>query len=48
VPPQRLIDVISRLDNVVGAAITEHAPPSGDGHAGEAEVIRQLAAALSF
>lgn len=26
VPLQRLIDLVSRVDNVVGASITEHAP----------------------
>ncbi|MEU7899678.1 arginase family protein [Nonomuraea sp. NPDC049152] len=45
VAPQRLIDLVSRLDDVVGAAITEHAPPDLDND-GEAEVIRRLAAAL--
>jgi len=46
VPPQRLIDLVSRLDDVVGAAITEHAPREGAADAGEAEVIRRLGAAL--
>jgi arginase len=46
VPPQRLIDLVSRLDNVIGAGITEHAPGDGAGHVGEAEVIRRLGAAL--
>lgn len=45
-PPQRLIELVSRLDNVVGAALTEHAPSGGAGEAGEAEVIRRLGAAL--
>ncbi|WP_157250797.1 arginase family protein [Nonomuraea typhae] len=44
VRPSLLIDLISRLDDVVGAAITEHAP-AGD-HPGEAEIIRRLGAAL--
>jgi arginase len=42
VPSRRLIDLVSRLDNVVGAGITEHAPADGTDRAGEAEVIRQL------
>ncbi|MEU0568140.1 arginase family protein [Nonomuraea sp. NPDC005983] len=46
VAPQRLIELLSRLDNVVGAAITEHAPSDGADNAAEAEVIRRLAAAL--
>jgi arginase len=46
VAPQRLIDLVSRLDNVVRAAITEHAPSGGAGDSGEAEVIRRLGAAL--
>jgi arginase len=39
-----LAELISRLDDVVGAAITEHAP-TGD-NPGEADVIRRLGAAL--
>ncbi|MBP2324782.1 arginase [Kibdelosporangium banguiense] len=39
-----LADLISRLDNVVGAAITEHAPAADN--PGEADVIRHLGAAL--
>lgn len=46
VPPQRLIDLVSSLDNVVGAAITEHAPSGGPRDAGDAAVIGRLAAAL--
>jgi len=45
VPAQRLTDLVSRLDNVVGVGITEHAPADSAG-AGEAEVIRRLGAAL--
>jgi arginase len=45
VPSQRLIHLVSRLDNIVGAAITEHAPSDGF-NAGEAEVIHRLGAAL--
>ena len=41
----RLAELVSGLDNVVGAAITEHAP-SGDNPA-EAEMIRRLGDALS-
>lgn len=44
--PHRLIDLISRLDNVVGAAITEHMPSGDARDAQDAEVIRRLAAAL--
>lgn len=47
VQPQRLVDPISRVDDIVGAAITEHAPSGDDINAGEAEVIRQLGAALA-
>ena len=46
VAPQRLASLLSRLDNVVGAAITEHAPSGGTGTPGEAEIIQQLAAAI--
>jgi arginase len=46
VPPRRLIDLVSRLDDVVGSAITEHMPSDGDDAAGEIEVIRRLGAAL--
>jgi arginase len=47
VQPQRLTDLVSQVDNIIGAAITEHAPPSDDINSGEAEVIRQLATALT-
>jgi arginase len=47
VQPQRLIDLVTRVDNIIGAAITEHAPPGDDADAGEAEVIRRLGAALA-
>jgi arginase len=40
----QLAELISQLDNVVGAAITEHAPPADKPQ--EAEVIRHLGAAL--
>jgi arginase len=46
VAPQRLIDLVARLDDVVGASVTEHAPSSGAGDPGDAAVIRQLGAAL--
>lgn len=39
-----LVELISGLDHVVGAAITEHAP-AGDNPA-EADIIRRLGAAL--
>ena len=47
VQPQRLIDLISQMGDIVGAAITEHAPAGDDVDAGEAEVIRRLGAALA-
>jgi arginase len=47
VQPQRLIDLISQVDDIIGAAITEHAPSGDDVNAGEAEVIRRLGAALA-
>ena len=46
VPVQRLIDVVSRVGDVVGASLTEHAPPDGAEVAGEADVIRRLGTAL--
>lgn len=39
-----LIELISQLDNIVGAAITEHAP-TGD-NPGEADIIQRLGTAL--
>lgn len=47
VQPQRLIDLVSQVDDIIGAAITEHAPSGDDVDAGEAEVIRRLGAALT-
>ncbi|MBB5629990.1 arginase family protein [Sphaerisporangium krabiense] len=44
--PEALAEAVARLDHVVGAAITEHAPPDGPADPGEAEVIRRIAAAL--
>jgi arginase len=41
---QRVIDLISGVEEIVGASITEHAP-SDD--AGDADVVRRLGAALS-
>ncbi|GIF49589.1 arginase [Asanoa ferruginea] len=46
VAPDRLAALLSRIDNVVGAAITEHAPPEGDPDPAETEIIRTLATAL--
>ena len=46
VPLRRLVDLISRLDNVVGAGVTEHAPADGGGSADETEAIRRLGAAI--
>ncbi|MFI7616143.1 arginase family protein [Nonomuraea terrae] len=47
VRPQRLIDLVAQVDDIVGAAITEHAPAGDDVDPGEAEVIRRLGAALT-
>ncbi|UYM05624.1 arginase family protein [Solicola gregarius] len=44
VAASQLADLISRLGNIVGAAITEHAPAADDPD--EAEVIRRLGTAL--
>lgn len=44
--PDRLIDLVSDLDGLVGAAVTEHAPAADTDNAGEAEVLRRLSAAL--
>jgi arginase len=43
---QRVIDLISRIDGIVGASITEHAPDGDAADAREADVIRRLASAL--
>jgi arginase len=48
VAAQRLTSMLSRMDNVVGAAITEHAPSGGTGTAAEAEIIRRLAGAIQL
>ncbi|GGO82907.1 arginase [Nonomuraea cavernae] len=47
VQPQRLIDLVSQVDGIIGAAITEHAPSGDEVNPGEAEVIRRLGAALT-
>jgi arginase len=44
--PERLIELVSQLDEVVGAAITEHAPADSVGDPTEAEIIQRLGAAL--
>ncbi|HTF11994.1 MAG TPA: arginase family protein [Asanoa sp.] len=46
VAPDRLAALLSGIDNVVGAAITEHAPPEGTHNPAEAAIIRTLAASL--
>ena len=46
VPLQRLIDVLSDVDDVVGASITEHAPSDAAEVDSEADVIRRVGAAL--
>ena len=43
---QRVIDLIARVDTIVGASITEHAPADDADDAREADVIRQLGGAL--
>ncbi|MEV4532468.1 arginase family protein [Asanoa sp. NPDC049518] len=48
VAPDRLVDLLAGIDNVVGAAITEHAPPDGPGNAAEEAIIHRLATALRF
>lgn len=47
VRPRRLADLVRRIDDIVGAAITEHAPSGDEAGPGEAEVIRLLGAALA-
>ncbi|MFI7067136.1 arginase family protein [Kribbella sp. NPDC050124] len=44
---QQLIDLVSGVDNLVGAAITEHMPTGGPSDSADAEVIARLAAALT-
>ncbi|GIF66835.1 arginase [Asanoa ishikariensis] len=48
VTPDRLADLLAGIDNVVGAAITEHAPPDDVANATEEAIIHRLAAALRF
>jgi arginase len=45
-PLQRLTELVSRVDNVVGVSITEHAPSDDTEQASDADVIRQLGKAL--
>jgi arginase len=40
---QRVLDVIARVDGVVGASITEHAPPDD---AGDGDVVRRIGEAV--
>jgi arginase len=47
VQPQRLIDLICQVDDIVGAAITEYAPAGDTADAAETEIIHRLAAALA-
>jgi arginase len=47
VQPQRLLDLVARVEDIVGGAITEHAPPGDDVNAEEADVLRSLGAALA-
>ena len=44
VASSRLIELLAQLDNIVGAAITEHAPASDN--AAEAAIIQRIGAAL--
>lgn len=44
IPAQRLVDLVSRVDTVVGAAVTEHAPVVDN--PAEADVLTRLGAAL--
>jgi arginase len=46
VPLHRVIELLGRVDDIVGASITEHAPPEGADEAGDAVVIRRLGTAL--
>jgi len=46
VPLHRLIELLGRVDDIVGASITEHAPAEGADGAGDAVVIRRLGTAL--
>jgi arginase len=43
---QRLTELVSRIDDVVGASITEHAPSDDAKKASDADVIRELGSAL--
>lgn len=44
VTPDRLVSLLSSLDHVVGAALTEHAPRGHD--EAEADIVRRIGAAL--
>lgn len=46
VPVQQLIELVSGVQNVVGAAITEHMPTGTAADSADAEVVRRVAAAL--
>jgi arginase len=46
VPVGRLVDLLARVDGVVGASITEHAPADDADVDADADVIRRLGAAL--
>lgn len=47
VHPQHLAELIAQAGDVVGAAITEHAPSGDEVNEAEAEVIRQIGTALA-
>ena len=42
----RVVELVSRVGEVVGASITEHAPSAGEADPAEAETIRRIGAAL--
>jgi arginase len=47
VPLQRLIDLLGRVDEIVGASLTEHAPSDDADVESDGDVIRRLGAALA-
>jgi arginase len=47
-PSQRLIDVVSQVDNIVGVGITEHAPSSTRVDAREMDILRRLGAVVRY
>jgi arginase len=43
---QEVIDLIGRVDHIIGASITEHAPREHAGLARDADVVRRIGGAL--